>query len=172
MASKSTLIASLEFQSNQAFTALRQAVTKENGTDRCWAERLYKIYLENLRSATRYYDGYSGGTTDFQNYTRTPHRANLYDRYILQYLTGSACSRALGQIESCRNVPRIITERKEQIGDISTKVDHLFQALQQRDLSYCDIHILLYELQSGSYVKPLWKATQFVRSQYPPPKTL
>lgn len=171
MKNKSILIESLEFQANQAFVALRRAVTsKSEGNDLVWAERLYRNYRWRLESATKYYE-MSTEPQSFREYTRTPHRARLYDRYIFQYLTGFACSTALCEIRSCTE-EEIKRRRGFLVKDISTATDDLFESLRQGNSPYFDVFLSLSKLRECGYAKPLWKAIKLVRENYPQPKVL
>ncbi|MDO8656600.1 MAG: hypothetical protein Q7K45_05155 [Nanoarchaeota archaeon] len=164
MAKISPSVGSLEFQANQAFASLRLAMSQKKETDIIWAEKLYKSWTRVLMDETKYYESSSNEESiGFLRYGRTIRRAALYDRYILQYLTGFNCAAALGRINSCRDVPHIIEEQRE-IHPL--KLDRWQDTLTRKDLTYADIFIHIRELRQGCYVEPLWQGLQLVRRHY------
>ena len=170
-------VESLEVQTTQAHKALRKGMETKRRGDIVSAAALYHDLKESLVAIA----GYSSGQESFMSWTRGTYRANLLDRYLLQYVLSSSLMVELER--GIENEPKRrrndrVTGKSNGLGRIFTpeevkEGDNLEEGLilmiDDKKIGYASIALIAENFVTEGYGDRLLVILEDIRSIYRKP---
>lgn len=151
-------IESLEFQTSQVYDSLSRAVKTKEHQDTAWAAKIFNPLCDSLYIAT--------GNSAFMDWNRGTQRADLLDRYLLQFALGNLPAIALKLAVSYEKIAGKIWDFKAT--DVSE--EDVRAALDNKKIPYSKLQMMAMHLGDAGHFDDVIKLITYVRDTYRKPK--
>jgi hypothetical protein len=166
LALKKDQIERLEFQSNQAYSALIRGISIMNSKDAVWANALYEkiwISLSDVALELQYLP--PSNQRSFMYWERGNEKTDLIDRYVLDYIVGNKVSNELINVSSWK----ARGFQKENHNPSSEYAYYLKKTIDEKEATYDWISLVALKAVKEENFFKVFNILNYIRETYKTP---